>query len=73
MNFDFSDEQKLLQQTARDYLTEHAPLASCRARARVRRALRRRALEGRRGDGLARRRDPGGATAARASATSSWR
>jgi alkylation response protein AidB-like acyl-CoA dehydrogenase len=30
MNFDFSDEQKLLQQTARDYLAEHAPLASCR-------------------------------------------
>lgn len=30
MNFDFSDDQKLLQQTARDYLTEHAPLAVCR-------------------------------------------
>lgn len=31
MNFDFSDEQKLLQQTARDYLAEHSPLATCRA------------------------------------------
>ncbi|MAG30181.1 MAG: acyl-CoA dehydrogenase [Deltaproteobacteria bacterium] len=30
MNFDFSDEQKLLQQTARDYLEEHSPLATCR-------------------------------------------
>jgi alkylation response protein AidB-like acyl-CoA dehydrogenase len=30
MNFDFSDDQKLLQQTARDYLAEHAPLAVCR-------------------------------------------
>jgi len=30
MNFDFSDEQKLLQQTARDYLAEHSPLATCR-------------------------------------------
>jgi acyl-CoA dehydrogenase len=31
MNFDFSDDQKLLQQTARDFLTEHAPLSTCRA------------------------------------------
>ena len=30
MNFDFSEEQKLLQQTARDYLAEQAPLAVCR-------------------------------------------
>jgi alkylation response protein AidB-like acyl-CoA dehydrogenase len=30
MNFDFSDDQKLLQQTARDYLAEHAPLSVCR-------------------------------------------
>jgi acyl-CoA dehydrogenase len=30
MNFDFSEDQKLLQQTARDYLEEHAPLALCR-------------------------------------------
>jgi alkylation response protein AidB-like acyl-CoA dehydrogenase len=30
MNFDFSEDQKLLQQTARDYLDEHAPLALCR-------------------------------------------
>ena len=30
MNFDFSDEQKLLQQTARDYLEANAPLTSCR-------------------------------------------
>ncbi len=30
MNFDFSDDQKLLQQTARDYLAEHAPLSTCR-------------------------------------------
>ena len=30
MNFDFSDDQKLLQQTARDYLAEHAPLTVCR-------------------------------------------
>src|SRR3990172_11856542 len=27
MNFDFSEEQKLLQMTARDYLAEHCPLA----------------------------------------------
>jgi acyl-CoA dehydrogenase len=31
MNFDFSDDQKLLQRTAREYLTEHAPLSVCRA------------------------------------------
>jgi alkylation response protein AidB-like acyl-CoA dehydrogenase len=30
MNFDFSDDQKLLQRTARDYLVENAPLALCR-------------------------------------------
>jgi alkylation response protein AidB-like acyl-CoA dehydrogenase len=30
MNFDFSEDQKLLQRTARDYLVEHAPLALCR-------------------------------------------
>lgn len=30
MNFDFSDEQKLLQQTARDYLAANSPLATCR-------------------------------------------
>ncbi len=30
MNFDFSDDQKLLQQTARDYLAEHSPLSVCR-------------------------------------------
>ena len=29
MNFDFSDEQKLLQQTARDYLEANSPLATC--------------------------------------------
>ncbi len=31
MNFDFSDDQKLLRQTAREFLTEHAPLSLCRA------------------------------------------
>jgi alkylation response protein AidB-like acyl-CoA dehydrogenase len=31
MNFDFSDDQKLLRQTAREYLTQHAPLTLCRA------------------------------------------
>ncbi|MBI4517643.1 MAG: acyl-CoA/acyl-ACP dehydrogenase [Deltaproteobacteria bacterium] len=31
MNFDFSDDQKLLQKTAREYLSEHAPLSLCRA------------------------------------------
>jgi alkylation response protein AidB-like acyl-CoA dehydrogenase len=31
MNFDFSEEQKLLQKTARDYLDEHSPLAAARA------------------------------------------
>jgi len=31
MNFDFSDDQKLLRKTAREYLTEHAPLTLCRA------------------------------------------
>ena len=30
MNFDFSEEQKLLQKTARDYLSENAPLGLCR-------------------------------------------
>ncbi len=30
MNFDFSEEQKLLKQTARDYLEENSPLAVCR-------------------------------------------
>jgi alkylation response protein AidB-like acyl-CoA dehydrogenase len=30
MNFDFSDDQKLLQQTAKDFLEEHAPLSVCR-------------------------------------------
>ncbi|MEN8183098.1 MAG: acyl-CoA dehydrogenase family protein [Myxococcota bacterium] len=30
MNFDFSEEQKLLQKTTRDYLEEHAPLSVCR-------------------------------------------
>jgi acyl-CoA dehydrogenase len=31
MNFDFSEDQKLLQRTARDFLREHAPLAAVRA------------------------------------------
>src|SRR5512139_3602629 len=31
MNFDFSDDQKLLRQTAREFLDEHAPLTLCRA------------------------------------------
>jgi acyl-CoA dehydrogenase len=31
MNFDFSDDQKMLRETVRDYLTEHAPLSLCRA------------------------------------------
>ena len=31
MNFDFSDDQTLLRKTARDFLTEHAPLSLCRA------------------------------------------
>jgi len=30
MNFDFSDDQKLLQHTAKDFLDEHAPLSVCR-------------------------------------------
>jgi acyl-CoA dehydrogenase len=30
MNLDFSDDQKLLQQTARDYLTASSPLTLCR-------------------------------------------
>jgi len=30
MNFDFSEDQKLVQQTARDYLREHAGLEVCR-------------------------------------------
>ena len=30
MNFDFSEEQKLLQSTARDYLTEQSPLTHVR-------------------------------------------
>ena len=30
MNFDFSEDQKLLQQTARDFLAEHSPLSVCR-------------------------------------------
>jgi alkylation response protein AidB-like acyl-CoA dehydrogenase len=31
MDFDFSDDQKLLKQTAADYLREHSPLSVCRA------------------------------------------
>jgi len=31
MNFDFSDDQKMLGKTARDFLDEHAPLSLCRA------------------------------------------
>ncbi len=30
MNFDFSEDQKLVQKTARDYLVDHSPLATCR-------------------------------------------
>lgn len=30
MNFDFSEDQKLIQKNARDYLQEHAPLSACR-------------------------------------------
>jgi alkylation response protein AidB-like acyl-CoA dehydrogenase len=30
MNFDFSEDQKLLQSTAKDFLDEHAPLSVCR-------------------------------------------
>jgi acyl-CoA dehydrogenase len=30
MNFDFSEDQKLLQKTVRDYLEEHAPLTAAR-------------------------------------------
>ena len=30
MNFDFSEDQKFLQKTARDYLEEHCPLATAR-------------------------------------------
>jgi alkylation response protein AidB-like acyl-CoA dehydrogenase len=30
MNFDFSEDQRLLQQTARDFLEEHSPLTVCR-------------------------------------------
>ena len=30
MNFDFSEDQKLLQQTARDFLEEYSPLSVCR-------------------------------------------
>ncbi len=31
MNFDFSEDQKFIQKTARDYLVEHADLGVCRA------------------------------------------
>jgi alkylation response protein AidB-like acyl-CoA dehydrogenase len=31
MNFDFSEDQKFIQKTARDYLAEHAGLGVCRA------------------------------------------
>jgi alkylation response protein AidB-like acyl-CoA dehydrogenase len=31
MNFDFSDDQKLLRRTAREFLSAHAPLSLCRA------------------------------------------
>jgi len=31
MNFDFSEDQKLLQKTVQDYLAEHSPLSVCRA------------------------------------------
>jgi len=31
MNFDFSEDQKLLQHTAKEFLTEHSPLSVCRS------------------------------------------
>jgi acyl-CoA dehydrogenase len=31
MNLEFSEEQKFVQKTARDYLAQHAPLSACRA------------------------------------------
>ena len=31
MNFDFSEDQRLLQKTARDFLAEHSTLAVARA------------------------------------------
>lgn len=31
MNFDFSEDQRLLRKTAREFLDEHAPLSLCRA------------------------------------------
>jgi alkylation response protein AidB-like acyl-CoA dehydrogenase len=31
LNFDFSEDQKLLQKTARDFLAERSPLAACRS------------------------------------------
>jgi acyl-CoA dehydrogenase len=31
MNLEFSEDQKFVQTTARDYLAEHAPLSACRA------------------------------------------
>ncbi len=31
MNLEFSEDQKFVQKTARDYLGEHAPLSACRA------------------------------------------
>jgi alkylation response protein AidB-like acyl-CoA dehydrogenase len=31
VNFDFSEDQKLLQKTARDFLTERSPLSACRS------------------------------------------
>jgi alkylation response protein AidB-like acyl-CoA dehydrogenase len=31
LNFDFSEDQKLLQKTARDFLTERSPLSACRS------------------------------------------
>ena len=58
MNLEFSEDQKFVQKTARDYLTEHAPLSACRAVLESEQALRPHPLEGRRGDGLARHGGP---------------
>ena len=60
MNFDFSDDQKLLQQTAKDFLDEHAPLSVCREMLESDEPYSQEPVEGRRRAGLARRRDPRG-------------
>ena len=60
MNFDFSEDQKLLQKTARDFLAEHSPLQVNRDVLESGKDWSPELWKGDRGDGLAGRGDPRG-------------